>query len=241
MKIKEEAFGSRLRLVREELEPEVTLPGDASDGQVVPFLFDRVRGEPGEVLGAVFFGRLDAPARGYTMPYRGAESQVAAEQRHLLIKAWCCGARSMLVFHTHPGDERPRPSDRDIAWTVALLALAAPVGVGVLDHLILGQEPKVCSIRDTGRIPGLGWEATLRWTPERIAERLEEVRLGAARRTRKGERRAARVKYRDPETGETWSGRGSMAKWLARHVEAGRDVEEFAVDQKKEKLSARLD
>jgi DNA-binding protein H-NS len=30
-----------------------------------------------------------------------------------------------------------------------------------------------------------------------------------------------KVKYRDPETNETWSGRGRMANWLKRKQEAG--------------------
>jgi DNA-binding protein H-NS len=36
-------------------------------------------------------------------------------------------------------------------------------------------------------------------------------------------------KYRDPETGETWSGRGLKPKWLAAAIESGRTLEEFAV------------
>jgi H-NS histone family len=37
------------------------------------------------------------------------------------------------------------------------------------------------------------------------------------------------VKYRDPVTNETWSGRGRMASWLKRKQEAGEDVEEYLV------------
>ena len=36
------------------------------------------------------------------------------------------------------------------------------------------------------------------------------------------------VKYRNPETGATWSGRGRMPKWLALAGEQGRSREEFA-------------
>ena len=35
------------------------------------------------------------------------------------------------------------------------------------------------------------------------------------------------VKYRNPETGETWSGRGRMPKWMALAVEHGRSREDF--------------
>ena len=37
------------------------------------------------------------------------------------------------------------------------------------------------------------------------------------------------VKYRDPVTKETWSGRGRMARWLKRKQEAGEDIEEYLV------------
>ena len=39
----------------------------------------------------------------------------------------------------------------------------------------------------------------------------------------------AKVKYRDPKTNETWSGRGRMASWLKRKQEAGEDIEEYHV------------
>ena len=37
------------------------------------------------------------------------------------------------------------------------------------------------------------------------------------------------VKYRDPRTNETWSGRGRMPNWLKRRQEAGEDIEEYLV------------
>lgn len=39
----------------------------------------------------------------------------------------------------------------------------------------------------------------------------------------------AKVKYRDPETNETWSGRGLMASWLKRKQDAGEDIEKYRV------------
>jgi DNA-binding protein H-NS len=35
------------------------------------------------------------------------------------------------------------------------------------------------------------------------------------------------VKYRDPKSGGTWSGRGRMASWLAEKVKAGEKVEKY--------------
>jgi DNA-binding protein H-NS len=43
----------------------------------------------------------------------------------------------------------------------------------------------------------------------------------------KGSKVAA--KYRHPETGESWSGRGLKPRWLKAAIEQGRQIEEFAV------------
>ena len=40
---------------------------------------------------------------------------------------------------------------------------------------------------------------------------------------------AAKIKYRDPKSGETWSGRGRMARWLANKVEAGEKQDKYLV------------
>ncbi len=47
----------------------------------------------------------------------------------------------------------------------------------------------------------------------------------------KSTRSPVRPKYRHPETGETWSGRGSAPGWLRRLEEQGRRREELAVSE----------
>jgi DNA-binding protein H-NS len=37
------------------------------------------------------------------------------------------------------------------------------------------------------------------------------------------------AKYRDPKSGETWSGRGRMARWLADKVKAGEKQDNYLV------------
>jgi len=39
----------------------------------------------------------------------------------------------------------------------------------------------------------------------------------------------AKAKYRDPVTGDTWSGRGRMATWLKLKQDAGEDIEKYRV------------
>src|SRR5579862_8295776 len=47
------------------------------------------------------------------------------------------------------------------------------------------------------------------------------------------QRREARskvpAKFRDPETGVTWSGRGLKPKWLAAAISNGKTLEDFAI------------
>ena len=46
-------------------------------------------------------------------------------------------------------------------------------------------------------------------------------------------------KYRDPKTGDTWSGRGMMASWLAAKIKKGARQEDFAVAGAKTAAAAR--
>jgi DNA-binding protein H-NS len=40
---------------------------------------------------------------------------------------------------------------------------------------------------------------------------------------------AVKPKYRDPKTGETWSGRGRMANWLKSKLDAGASIDDYLV------------
>jgi DNA-binding protein H-NS len=42
-----------------------------------------------------------------------------------------------------------------------------------------------------------------------------------------GKASAVKAKYRDRKTGETWSGRGRMARWLKAKQDAGEDIEKY--------------
>jgi DNA-binding protein H-NS len=50
--------------------------------------------------------------------------------------------------------------------------------------------------------------------------------------TGKPRRRYPRVlpKYRNPQTSETWSGRGKRPRWLVAAMKSGRKIEEFQID-----------
>src|ERR1700760_4592354 len=49
------------------------------------------------------------------------------------------------------------------------------------------------------------------------------------KKARGGTRGPVAPKYRDPETGATWSGRGLKPRWLTAAIKSGRSVESFAI------------
>jgi hypothetical protein len=78
-----------------------------------------------------------------------------------------------------------------------------------------------------------GWElvAVLANGVAYLKRELDEDVTAAREESAPGEVGASPVqpKYRDPATGETWSGRGRMATWLKRKQDAGEDIEKYRV------------
>ncbi|MCK1607099.1 H-NS histone family protein [Bradyrhizobium sp. 166] len=59
--------------------------------------------------------------------------------------------------------------------------------------------------------------------------------------TAKGRRKYPRVlpKYRNPQTSETWSGRGKRPRWLVAAMKSGRRIEDFRIGDASPKLRQR--
>jgi DNA-binding protein H-NS len=50
-----------------------------------------------------------------------------------------------------------------------------------------------------------------------------------SRKPRGGPRGSVAPKYRNPETGETWAGRGLKPRWLSAAIKSGKSLEAFAI------------
>jgi DNA-binding protein H-NS len=61
--------------------------------------------------------------------------------------------------------------------------------------------------------------------------------IGRKARSIKGSRVAP--KYRHPQTGETWSGRGGVAGWLAREIKSGKKRDDFLIAKPAKKKRAK--
>ncbi len=198
---------SRFRLRLERQEPltirspfSYQAPGDAA-----PLLHQLIEGEPYEVLGTLF---LDFQHRvmGYNIAYCGTLTRVSAEPRGVLLPALLANAVSIILFHNHPASGDTTPSADDIAMTGLIRQAANILGVGFWDHLILGEPPHYRSIGDV--MAAQNYPPAFRIPPMRPK---------------------AKPKFRHPETGETWAGRGHMARWLRSAIEAGAELEDFRV------------
>jgi DNA-binding protein H-NS len=53
--------------------------------------------------------------------------------------------------------------------------------------------------------------------------------LGSAGRSSRAKGGTVAAKYRHPSTGETWTGRGKMPRWLQAEVLAGKRKEDFLI------------
>jgi DNA-binding protein H-NS len=56
-----------------------------------------------------------------------------------------------------------------------------------------------------------------------------QAQMGDAKRRRKYPR--VMPKYRNPQTSETWSGRGKLPRWLVAAMKSGRKMEEFRIGE----------
>ena len=81
----------------------------------------------------------------------------------------------------------------------------------------------------TARAAGLGMsiaELLKRAVPDVVVSSRPMAR---AKKKADAKRASPGVKYRDPSTGNSWSGRGRPARWITEYEAAGRKREEFAV------------
>src|SRR5271169_998086 len=81
---------------------------------------------------------------------RGTIDHTPVYPREVVKRALELGASALILVHNHPSGD-PTPSKADIAVTKDIVKAAAPLGVTVHDHLIIGRGHH-SSLRDLGLI-----------------------------------------------------------------------------------------
>ena len=112
-------------------------------------------------------------------------------------------------------NEAPRKQDDvDVLWDAGEegweLVQILPNGIAYLKREV------VPSVADSLEVSTEEFEDNVDEETESVADSREAARQ-------------VKPKYRDPATGETWSGRGRMASWLKRKSDAGEDIDDYLV------------
>jgi DNA repair protein RadC len=81
---------------------------------------------------------------------RGTVDHTPVYTREVVKRALELGASALILVHNHPSGD-PTPSKADIAVTKDIVKAAAPLGLTVHDHLIIGRGQH-SSLRDLGLI-----------------------------------------------------------------------------------------
>src|SRR6266404_5679792 len=82
---------------------------------------------------------------------RGTIDHAPVYTREVIKRALEFGASALILVHNHPSGD-PTPSSSDISVTKDIIRIAAPLGITVYDHLIIGRGRHV-SLRELGLIP----------------------------------------------------------------------------------------
>jgi DNA repair protein RadC len=83
-----------------------------------------------------------------SVEFEGSASGIGLPYRRLVESAFANRAVKLLLAHNHPSGDAT-PSAADVDSTRSLLALCAPLGLELCDHLVVGRTA-VTSMREAG-------------------------------------------------------------------------------------------
>lgn len=137
----------RVSIVREE--DQAVYGNQMSCSKEVSNLVDILIGHEVSEVFLVFM--LDCKNRviGYHETARGGLNACALKPADVFRGACAGGASVIITAHNHPSGE-PNPSAEDVAFTRRLLRAGKLIGIGLLDHVIIGDKGEYFSFLDSG-------------------------------------------------------------------------------------------
>lgn len=120
---------------------------EIEDPRFARYLVSTMVGAKDERLLAVFLDHQSRFIREETVAL-GGWNEVSVRLRGLLRRAIEVDCSRLVLSHNHPSGS-PHPSDRDIEFTNRLLRDAQPLGIELVDHIIVAG-PQVFSMRSAG-------------------------------------------------------------------------------------------
>ena len=135
-----------LRLMRAELQDR---PVVSSWDQLIDYCSAHVAHGKIEEFHILFLDRKNVLIK-HERQQRGTVDHTPVYPREVVKRALDLGASALILVHNHPSGD-PTPSKADIAVTQDIKKAAAPLGVVLHDHLIIGRN-RHTSLRDLGLI-----------------------------------------------------------------------------------------
>lgn len=141
-----------------EIARRVSVP--AERGQLVikstaaaaKYLRERLRGLAEERFHVLYLNRRNALLED-TLTAQGSVDAVQPSLRNIVVRALQVNASALIAAHNHPSGT-PEPSESDWLLTQDLIAASRPLGLRVLDHVIVGEE-STFSFADSGLLDEL--------------------------------------------------------------------------------------
>jgi DNA repair protein RadC len=144
-----------------EIARRVAVPTKRSQLQIrstsaaTAYLCDRLRGLPEEHFRVLYLNRRNALLDDALIA-QGAVDAVQPPLRNIIARALQVNASRLIAAHNHPSGTA-EPSESDRLLTKDLLAASRPLGLKVLDHVIVGQDATY-SFADSGLLDELELE-----------------------------------------------------------------------------------
>jgi DNA repair protein RadC len=135
-----------MRLIRLELQEQ---PVVNSWDKLIDYCNAQVAHNTVEEFHILFLDRKNVLIK-HERQQRGTIDHTPVYPREVVKRALDLGAAAMILVHNHPSGD-PTPSKADIAVTQDIKKAAAPLGVALHDHVIIGLNGHV-SLRDLGLI-----------------------------------------------------------------------------------------
>jgi DNA repair protein RadC len=135
-----------LRLMRLELQER---PIVNSWDKLIDYCNAQVAHDKVEEFHILFLDRKNVLIK-HERQQRGTIDHTPVYPREVVKRALDLGASALILVHNHPSGD-PTPSKADIAVTQDIIKAAAPLGVALHDHIIIGRHGHT-SLRDLGEI-----------------------------------------------------------------------------------------
>ena len=135
-----------LRLMRVELQER---PVVGSWDKLIDYCNAQVAHSKVEEFHILFLDRKNMLIK-HERQQRGTIDHTPVYPREVVKRALELGASALILLHNHPSGD-PTPSKADIAVTRDIKKAAAPLGVALHDHVIIGRNGHI-SLRDLGEI-----------------------------------------------------------------------------------------